>query len=91
MLREMLLLCDTYCGVSALLLVAARSMACSAPFRRKVLQMYVCVGGSVCWHMTVGFHLKPLVALKVVAKVIATAFLPPYSQCYFNELGVVYR
>jgi hypothetical protein len=29
--------------------------------------------------------------IKVVAKVIATAFLPPYSQCYFNELGVVYR
>jgi hypothetical protein len=36
-------------------------------------------------------HVRNGSTVKVVAKVIATAFLPPYSQCYFNELGVVYR
>jgi hypothetical protein len=36
-------------------------------------------------------HNNKLVKLKVDTKVRATSFLPSESQCYFNELGVLYR
>jgi hypothetical protein len=36
-------------------------------------------------------HMAMCIGIKVDTKVRATSFLPSESQCYFNELGVLYR